>query len=68
VIGVLLAFEGLCYLINSYANFLAPQFAERFFPVLAASAIAEISLCLWLLVMGVNEQRWKEQASLATQV
>jgi Domain of unknown function (DUF4386) len=65
VIGVLLAIEGLCYLINSFANFLAPQFAARFFPVLAASAIAEISLCLWLLAMGVNAERWKEQASLA---
>jgi Domain of unknown function (DUF4386) len=65
IIGVLLAIEGLCYLINSFANFLAPAFAARFFPVLAASAIAEISLCLWLLVMGVNVQRWKEQAAAA---
>lgn len=64
VIGVLLAIEGVCYLVNSFANFLAPQFAERFFSVLAASAIGEVLLCLWLLVMGVNEQRWKEQAGI----
>jgi len=25
--------------------------------------LAELSLCLWLLVMGVNVQQWKEQAS-----
>lgn len=64
VIGMLLAIEGGCYLINSFANFLAPRFAERFFSVLAVSAIGEFSLCLWLLVMGVNEQRWKEQAGI----
>jgi len=61
---VLLAIEGVCYLINSFANFVAPRFAERFFSVLAVSAIGEFSLCLWLLVMGVNEQRWKEQAGI----
>jgi hypothetical protein len=27
--------------------------------------LAEASLMLWLLVMGVNDQRWKEQAGVA---
>jgi hypothetical protein len=61
IIGVLLAIEGLLYLTNSFANFLAPGMAARVFPYLAASAVGEISLCLWLLVMGVNVQRWNEQ-------
>jgi hypothetical protein len=65
IIGALLVIEGLLYLINSFANFLAPGIAARVFPYLAASAVAEISLCLWLLVMGVNVQRWREQASTA---
>jgi len=65
IIGVLLVIQGLLYLTNSFANFLAPGIAARVFPYLAASAVAEISLCLWLLVMGVNVQRWKEQASAA---
>ncbi|HEV2493530.1 MAG TPA: DUF4386 domain-containing protein [Terriglobia bacterium] len=65
IIGVLLGIEGLCYLTNSFANFLAPVFAAHFFPYLAASAVAEISLMLWLLVVGVNAQRWKEQAGAA---
>ncbi len=65
IIGVLLAIEGLGYLINSFALFLAPALQARIFPYFAVTAIAEIALCLWLLVMGVNEQRWKEQASLS---
>lgn len=65
IIGVLLAIEGVFYLMNSLANFLAPAIADRVFSFLAASAIAEVLLCLWLLVMGVNEQRWKGQARAA---
>jgi hypothetical protein len=30
----------------------------------ALAGPGEISLMLWLLAKGVNEQRWKEQASL----
>jgi len=29
-----------------------------------AGALGELSLMLWLLVLGVNAQKWKEQASL----
>lgn len=60
IIGVLLAFQGLCYLVNSFANFLAPEFARNFFPILAAAALGEVSFCLWLLVKGVNPTKWKE--------
>lgn len=65
IIGVMLGIEGLCYLANRFANFLAPGIAVHFFPDLVASAVAEISVCLWLLVIGVNVQRWREQASAA---
>ncbi|HVT58717.1 MAG TPA: hypothetical protein VHR45_09965 [Thermoanaerobaculia bacterium] len=33
--------------------------------LMPASGLAEIPLQLWLLVKGVNDQRWKEQASAA---
>jgi hypothetical protein len=65
-IGVLLAIEGVGYLVNSFSLFLAPEMQPRIFPYFAATAIAEVALCLWLLVMGVNEQRWREQAGWAT--
>ena len=61
-LGVLMAIAGLSYLTNSFTLILAPAYAERTFPILVLALIGELSLCLWLLVKGVNEQRWKEQA------
>jgi len=65
-VGVLLAIGGLCYLVYSFASFLSPEFATHLVPYIQVpSGLAELSLCLWLLVMGVNAQRWNEQASAA---
>jgi hypothetical protein len=65
VIGVLLAIAGLCYLINYIATFLWPEFAAHLYPYILIPGLAEIVLALWLLVMGVNVQRWNEQAGAA---
>jgi uncharacterized protein DUF4386 len=66
VIGVLMQIAGLCYLTDSFALVLAPALANRLFPtILLPAFVGEASLCLWLLVRGVNVQRWKEQASAA---
>lgn len=65
-IGILYLIPGLSYLTSSFALILAPTFAGRFYFVMAGPAlIGEASLCLWLIVKGVNVQRWKEQASAA---
>ncbi len=65
-IGVLIQIAGVCYLTNSFALILSPAVANRLFPaILVPAFIGEVSLCLWLLVRGVNVQRWKEQASAA---
>jgi len=35
------------------------------FPAIAvASGLAELSLMLWLIVLGVNAERWEEQAGV----
>jgi len=61
ILGVLLAISGL-----GFVTYLYPPFAYHLFPYIAvASALGEIPLELWLIVMGVNVQRWKEQASVA---
>jgi hypothetical protein len=63
VIGALLAIEGLGYLVNSFSLFLAPALQAKIFPFFSATAVAEVALCLWLLVIGVNVRRWNDQAS-----
>ncbi|MBI1807157.1 MAG: DUF4386 domain-containing protein [Ignavibacteria bacterium] len=63
-IGVLMQIAGLCYLTNSFALLLAPTFADMIFPaILVPAFIGELSLCLWLLVKGVNVSKW-EKASV----
>ena len=59
--GALTAFAGL-----SWLTFLSTVLANYLSPYnLAAGILGEASLMLWLLVMGVNERRWKEQESPA---
>jgi len=64
VLGVLLAISGL-----GWMTYLYPPLAYHLFIpfIAAASALGEIPLEFWLIVMGVNAQRWKEQASAAEQ-
>jgi len=64
ILGVLLAISGL-----GWVTYLHPPLAYHLFiPYIAvASALGEIPLELWLIVMGVNAQRWKEQASAAVE-
>jgi hypothetical protein len=62
-LGVLMALAGLGWL-----TFLSPPFANHLSPYnLVFGFLAELSLMLWLLAMGVNVQRWKEQAGAAHQ-
>jgi hypothetical protein len=66
IVGVLMAIAGSSYLTNSFAGFLAPGLRAHLLPyILVPCGVAELSLTLWLLVVGVNDQRWKEQASAA---
>jgi len=55
----------LGYLTNSFASFLSPAFAAHLFRYTLILGVGEILLPLWLLAIGMNAQRWKEQASAA---
>jgi hypothetical protein len=68
-IGVLLAIDGLAYLVYSSTNLLAPAFAAQLVPwIQLAAPIGEGSLCLWLLVVGPDVERWQERASAAARM
>ena len=60
ILGVLMAFAGLGWLVflSPLANYLSTYLKVIGF-------LAEMSLMLWLIVKGVNVQRWKERASAA---
>jgi len=61
ILGALIAFGGL-----SWLTYLSPQLSDYLSPYnLACGLLGEASVFLWLLVMGVNVQRWQEQASAA---
>ena len=63
ILGALMAFAGLgwlTYLSNPLVNYLSPY-------NLASGLLGDVSVYLWLLVMGVNVQRWTEQANWRSQ-
>ncbi|HEX8815453.1 MAG TPA: DUF4386 domain-containing protein [Terriglobales bacterium] len=65
ILGVLLAISGFYYEIDNFAQFLSPAIAALVEPYVFVVGMAELLLATWLVVMGVNEQRWKEQAEAA---
>jgi len=60
-LGVLMAFGGL-----SWLSYISPSLASYLSPYnIACGMIGEASLFLWLVAMGVNDQRWQQQATAA---
>ena len=62
LIGVLMQIAGLSYLIACFAALFAPTFADLIIPaILLPPLIGESSLCLWLLIKGVDIGKWNER-------
>lgn len=58
LLGIGYAITGFCYLINSFTMFLSKGFANPVFIYLAIPIfIGELSLCLWLLIKGVETSK-----------
>jgi hypothetical protein len=57
-LGVVLVVGGVCYLVDLIAAFLVPDFGQEIHPfIIIPSAIAEISMVLYLLVVGVRSPK-----------
>ena len=63
ILGVLLAISGLGFVIKAFASVLAPPYASPL--LLLPVAVAWLSLTLWLLVKGVDIEKWKQKAAAA---
>jgi hypothetical protein len=58
-LGVLYVIAGLSYFISSFILILAPAFGAKYYFFIAGPAlIGELSLSSWLLIRGVNSDRW----------
>ncbi len=59
IIGVLLIIDGL-----GWSTFLSPPLGSTLFPFVAVgSGLGELPLIAWLLIKGVNVERWKTTAA-----
>jgi hypothetical protein len=66
VLGRLIQVAGVGYLVNGFTLFVAPAFAGQVFLVIMLPVfIGETSLSLWLLIKGVNAERWQLASSRA---
>lgn len=62
ILGVLMFAAGVAYWVNDFRLFLALPIPY----VEWVGLVAEVSLALWLAVMGLNEAQWRAQAAALT--
>lgn len=58
-VGILMGLAGLSWLIGGFATILFPALASQLSLLTAAGIAGEASLTLWLLLFGVNAEKWK---------
>jgi len=63
ILGVLMVIAALGYLTDAYGNILVPNYDETFGWIVGVGAvIGELPFFLWLLIRGVNVERYNERA------
>jgi hypothetical protein len=61
ILGVLMTIAGLAYVVNNVAVFLLlPGAGHLSSYATTLGGLGELSLLLWLLIFGVNAQKWRE--------
>jgi hypothetical protein len=61
-LGVLFVFASLGYLVDSYGHILLPQYTDIYTWVVLATIPAELAFAFWLLIKGVDVEKWEERA------
>jgi hypothetical protein len=63
ILGVMIFIAGICYLTNSFLLLFSPKLEGLLFPIVLGplAFIGEFSMCLWLIVKGVNMKKWEER-------
>lgn len=67
LLGILLIVGAVGYLLQSYGHLLAPQFDDILKTVVIVLSVpGELAFTLWLLIKGINVERWEERAREST--
>jgi hypothetical protein len=64
-VRLLLAIDGLAYLGYSFTDILGPERPATSFPGSSCPRSSAKALCAWLLLMGLDVERWMLQANSA---
>ncbi|MFZ0960917.1 MAG: DUF4386 domain-containing protein [Terriglobia bacterium] len=65
VLGVWLIVNGFAYVTMSLTALLLPEYQRIVDKIAFPALLGEMAIMLWLLIMGANAERWKEQAGAA---
>jgi hypothetical protein len=69
LLGVLMLLAALGYWLDSFGNFLLPQYAAFFeVAVVPLALLGELPFTLWLLIRGVRVGVWQQRAASSTQL
>jgi hypothetical protein len=61
--GVLLIIAGFGYLVDTFAKILSPSYGTTMIAtVIMATLFGEVAFPIWLLIKGVNVEKWKKRA------
>ncbi len=63
--GIALVIASVCYIVQSFGNILFPKY-EEIFATIGFISIIELVFPIWLLIKGVNIEKWKKCASEST--
>ena len=63
VLGILLVLASVAYFAESYGTLLSPDSSDVLEIVVVALAVpGELAFALWLVIKGVDEEKWNERA------